>query len=136
MHSFYVEAETISVRVHNLYGRYVEAVETGNLDEAIGIGLNVFEELLELVKKTVVPGLSTPSIREIVLNVIAHYERELSFVKGAREAVYKMPSIYAISVKEKALEILSYNMNGLFNFLVGALLISADIYACMNAVGL
>ncbi|MEM1508809.1 MAG: hypothetical protein QXY49_03705 [Thermofilaceae archaeon] len=129
-----MEAETVSVKVRNLYSKYTEAIETGNLDEAIDIGLNVYEELLELVKKNVVPSLSTPSVREIILNVIAHYERELSFVKGAREAVYKMPSIYAISVKEKALETLSYGINGLFNFSIGALLVAADLYACMNLV--
>ena len=129
-----METGCLNLKVRALYEEYAEAVETGELDKAIEAGIKILEELLEVAKKNVLSAMTTPALREIALNILAHYEQELSYVKGAREAAQSMPAIYAVGVEEKALEVLSRSVNGLFNFVLGALLAIADISSCLNSV--
>ncbi|MCD6356950.1 MAG: hypothetical protein DRJ96_02190 [Thermoprotei archaeon] len=129
-----MEARDVDGKLKQLYNEYREAVSSGDLDRAVDSGVRVLEELLEVARSWVVARITHPLVREAALDVLAHYERALSFVKGAREAVSGLPPIYSAGVKEEALEVLMSSVNGLFNFVVGALLVVADVLAGVNSV--
>lgn len=120
-------------KLKRLYTEYSEAVSSGDLDRAVDSGVRVLEELLEVARKHVISRVAYPPVREAALDVLSHYERALSFVKGAREAVNGLPPLYSAGVKEAALDVLVSSVNGLFNFVVGALLVVADILATLNS---
>jgi len=122
----------INARLRELYSRYIEVLEGGDAEEALEVGVEILEELLLLTRKHVLESIANPAVKEVAIGVLLHYERELSFVRGAREALRSTPPLYAAAAAEKALETLSSCINGLFNFAVGALLVLADVFSCIS----
>ena len=115
-----------------MYEDYLTAISSGELDRAIGIGLDILDKLLEVAKDTVLARITAPAAREAALSVLSHHERALSFVRGAQEAVGTLPPLYSIGVKEEVLEVLTSSINGLFSFVLGALVVIADIIAAAS----
>ncbi|MCS7104451.1 MAG: hypothetical protein NZ954_02650 [Thermofilaceae archaeon] len=129
-----MEPESINVKLRELYKEYVNVLEEGDAERAIETGVKILEELLSITRKNVLESLSNPFLKELALNILLQYERELSFVRGAQEAVKSMPPLYASDVTDKALETLSSSINGLFNFTVGALIVIADVVMNIRAM--
>lgn len=124
---FPVSTESFNVKLRELYNSYIEVLEMGDVEKALETGVKVLEELLTLTRKNVLESIANPAVKEMAVEILLHYEKELSFVKGAREAVRSMPPLYTTTVADRALETLSSCINGLFNFAVGALLVIADL---------
>lgn len=131
-----MEPEGINTKLRELYNEYVDVLEEGDAEKAIEAGVKILEELLSITRRNVLESLSNPFLKELALNILLQYERELSFVRGAREAVKSMPLLYASDVTDKALETLSNSINGLFNFTVGALIVIADVVTSIRAMAL
>ncbi|MCX8181152.1 MAG: hypothetical protein N3E41_07250 [Thermofilaceae archaeon] len=129
-----MEPESINVKLRELYNKYVNVLEEGDAEGAIETGVKILEELLSITRRNVLESLSNPFLKELALNILLQYERELSFVRGAQEAVKSMPPLYASDVTDKALETLSSSINGLFNFTVGALIVIADVVMNIRAM--
>lgn len=127
-----VGAESFNAKLRELYNSYVELLESGNVEEALETGVKILEELLLLTKKNVIDNIANPIVKEVASEVLVQYEKELSFVKGAREAARTMPPLYAAVVADRALETLSNCINGLFNFAMGALIVIADLLSHSN----
>jgi len=124
--------KTVNARLRELHSKYVEVLEGGDAEKALEIGIEILEELLLLTRRHVLENIANPAVRELAAEVLLHYERNLSFVKGTREALRSSPPLYAAAVAERALETLSSCINGLFNFTVGALLVLADLFSCLQ----
>ncbi len=127
-----MSSEAVNARLRELYSKYVEVLEAGDAEKALEVGVEILEQLLLLTRKSVLDSIANPSVKEVAAEILLHYERELSFVKGAREALRSTPPLYAAAVAERALETLSSCINGLFNFAVGALLVIADVFSCVG----
>lgn len=122
-----MELQGFNAKLRDLYARYEEVAQQMDFENALEVGLEIFNELLAFVKSNVVSALTNPLIREVALSVLIEYERGLSFVKGAREAFRSAPPLYASSIAEQTLEALNLYLNGLFNFALGALVVMADL---------
>jgi len=124
--------EHVNDELRAMYEEYLTAISSGELDRAMGIGLSMLDKLLKVAKDTVLTRITTPAAREAALSVLSHHERALSFVRGAQEAVGSLPPVYSIGVKEEVLEVLTSSINGLFSFVLGALVVIADIVAAAS----
>ena len=122
-----MSTENFNVKLRELYNSYIEVLKMGDAEKALETGVKVLEELLILARRNILESIVNPTVKEIAVEILLHYEKELSFIKGAREAVRSMPPLYTATVADRALENLSSCINGLFNFAVGALLVMADV---------
>ncbi len=120
-------------KLQELYREYVEAVSKNDYDRALELGSEIVEELLRLAHEYVIPSLTTPLARSVASKIVSHHEKALAFVKGAREAAKSTPVLYSFGVKEKAVEVLTATINGLFSFVMGALIVLSDILAIRRA---
>ncbi|OYT31952.1 MAG: hypothetical protein B6U94_01300 [Thermofilum sp. ex4484_79] len=119
--------EQINVEIKKLYKQYNTAISSNDYDKALVIGIEIIEKLLNTTDKYVISNLSNPSIKEIAKGIVSYHEKTLAYVKGTREALKTMPLIYSFDAKEKAIESLTTSINGLFSFLLGSLVVLADI---------
>ena len=119
--------EQINVEIKKLYEQYNTAISSNDYDKALVIGIEIIEKLLNTTDKYVISNLSNPSIKEIAKGIVSYHEKTLAYVKGTREALKTMPLIYSFDAKEKAIESLTTSINGLFSFLLGSLVVLADI---------
>lgn len=126
--------EKINSEIRKLYDEYTSAVSSNDLDKAIDLGIYIMEKLLHAAQDYVVATVNTPQIREVAKGIISYHEKMLAFVRGTQEALKSMPLIYSFGAKEKAVEVLSNSINGLFSFLLGALVIIADILSSSGAL--
>ena len=110
-----------------LQEKYNKAVKSGAYDNAIDIGERLLERLLSTLKKDIRPILKSQIAMKIVDNVANYHEKNLAYVKGIKSASSKIPFIYSFEAKERALETLSTDIQALFNFILGALVISDGI---------
>lgn len=122
-----MQTTALNEKAKELYNKYIEVLENCDVESALETGLALMEMLLEAAKTRVLASLSNPSVKEIAYYIISQYEKETSFVKGAREATRTLSPLYATEVLDKALNNLSLSINGLLNFIVGALIMLADI---------
>lgn len=122
-----MELQELNAKLHNLYSRYEEVAGRGDLREALETGVEILDELLEFVKVCILGVITNPMVREVATRVLIEYERGLSFVKGAREAIRSAPPLYATGMLERTLRALDDYINGLFNFMMGALIVVADL---------
>ncbi|MCD6368627.1 MAG: hypothetical protein J7L38_02380 [Thermoproteales archaeon] len=103
-----------------------DAVIEGNHDEAIKMGEEMIRMLLNILKEKIVSKLTNPITLQIVDDIIKYYERELSYVKGIKEASSSIPLLYSYQAKERALETLARDVEELFSLVLGALLILSE----------
>ncbi|RLF07718.1 MAG: hypothetical protein DRJ64_02450 [Thermoprotei archaeon] len=125
--------EQINVEIKKLYEQYNTAISSNDYDKALVIGIEIIEKLLNTTDKYVISNLSNPSIKEIAKGIVSYHEKTLAYVKGTREALKTMPLIYSFDAKEKAIESLTTSINGLFSFLLGSLVVLADILSSADS---
>jgi len=128
-HNFFVvnELARVNEELRKLYDEYMSLVASGDYYKSIRLGVEILEKLLGIARQAVLNKLTSPAAREATLSILAHHEQALSFVKGAQEAVNKLPPIYAIGISEEVVNILTSSINGLFSFVMGALVVVTDV---------
>ncbi len=124
--------EEINAEIKKLYEKYNLALSNNDYDTALSIGIEIIEKLLDTTNTYVIANLTNPYIKEVAKGIISYHEKTLAFVKGTQEALKTMPPIYSFDAKEKAIESLTSSINGLFSFLLGSLVILADILSTNN----
>ncbi|MCD6563029.1 MAG: hypothetical protein J7K23_03805 [Thermoproteales archaeon] len=124
--------EEINAEIKKLYEKYNNALSNNEYDIALSIGIEIIEKLLDTTNTYVIANLSNPYVKEVAQGIISYHEKTLAFVKGTQEALKTMPPIYSFDAKEKAIESLTSSINGLFSFLLGSLIILADILSTNN----
>lgn len=122
-----VELEEVNKRIRDMYEKYNEALSNNNYDAALEVGTRMVEELLRIYEEIVMPVLTDPRVREVAREILSFHEQMLAFVRGTREALRNMPVIYSFGAKEKAVEALTSSINGLFNFVLGSLVVLAEL---------
>ncbi len=121
-----VDLRELHGRLSELYSRY-ETLRASNEGEALEVGISILSELLDFVKREIVPVFTSPAVRDAVMTIVLEYEKGLSFVRGTAEAAYSAPPLYAPEMIERALSSLDTYISGLFNFAMGALLVLAEL---------
>jgi len=110
-----------------MYEAYNKAVSEHKYDEAIKVGEEMLRKLLEVVKSKLLPKLSNPITREVARSIVEYHEKSLAYIEGIKEATSDVPTLYSFEAKERALEAISRNVQELFSFTLGALLVLTEV---------
>jgi len=129
------EFKSVNEELRKMYEEYMDLVAKGDYQRSIKIGVGMLERLLEIARRAVLDRLTSSAAREATLQILAHHEQTLSFVKGAQEAVNNLPLIYAIGISEEVTHVLTSSINGLFSFVMGALIVITDVLEAAVSAG-
>ncbi len=122
--------EEFNREFRQLYLDYNKAVSENDFDRAITTGKKILGGLVKISKEYILPALRSREVRELFEDILSFHEKNLAFVEGTQEAVRDMPVLFTFEAKERAVEILSSSIVEFFSFVLGALIILADIEAC------
>jgi len=112
-----------------LYFDYNRAVSENDFDKAIEIGERILKGLIKISKEHILGVLRNSTIKDLVEDIIAFHEKNLAFIEGTCEAIKDMPVLFTFDTKERAVELLSSSISEFFSFVLGALIILADLEA-------
>ncbi|RLE75401.1 MAG: hypothetical protein DRJ56_05795 [Thermoprotei archaeon] len=122
--SFIVE---FNARIKRMYSDYSKAVSESRYERAVEVGTSILRDLLDVARNVVAASLRSPEARRIVEDIIACHEKYLGYVEGVREAVSELPPLYTFEARERAIDTLSSSIQELFSFILGALVVIADL---------
>jgi len=111
------------------FSRYLEE---NKFDEALNLALPVMEKLVKIAKEDIIAALHDPQVKKIAENIISGYENTLAYVEGTLDGLKLVSPIYSIGEKERLLKVVASSINELFSFIMGALIIVADIASVMK----
>ncbi len=114
-------------KIKKMYVSYNEAVNNGNYDEALKIGKEIMDSLLKVAKEYILSNLNCPNIRRLVEDIVNYHEKNLGYIEGTEETLTNMPILYTYDAMERALRTLALSIQELFSFVLGALVVLADI---------
>ncbi len=101
-------------------------------DEALSIALPTMEKLVKIAKEDIISSLHDPQVKKIAENIISGYESTLAYVEGTLDGLKLVSPIYSIGEKERLLKVVASSINELFSFIMGALIIVADIASAIK----
>jgi len=114
-------------KFRRMYAKYNEAVNRRDYDEAIKLGKDMLNDLLAIARKYILENLNNPTIRSLVEDILTYHEKNLGYVEGTEEAIEDIPLLFTFEAKERILSTLAPSIQELFSFILGALLVLADI---------
>ena len=121
--------EEFNREFRQLYLDYNRAVSENDFDRAIATGKKILGGLVRISREYLLPALKSKEVRELFEDILSFHEKNLAFVEGTQEAVKDMPVLFTFEAKERAIEILSSSIVEFFSFVLGALMVLADIEA-------
>jgi len=124
--------EEFNVKIKRMYSDYSKAIAENKYEHAIEIGVNILKELLRVTREYIISSLRTIEVRKIIEDILAHHEKNLGYVEGIEEAISDLPSLYSYEIRERAITTLSSSIQELFSFVLGALIVIADLYPNTN----
>lgn len=107
--------------------KFTDALEKKDFDKALEIGIDVLTDLTYIAKEDIVGVLSDTYVKGIAEDIVSSYEKTLSYIKGIIDGLKYVSPIYAIGEKERLVHILASAINELFSFIMGALIIVAEL---------
>ncbi len=112
-----------------MYFDYNKAVSENDFDKAIEIGEKILQGLIKISREHILTILRNSTIKELVEDIITFHEKNLAFIEGTCEAIKDMPVLFTFDAKERAVELLSSSISEFFSFVLGALMVLADLEA-------
>ena len=119
--------EEFNKEFKKMYFNYNKAVSENDYDTAIEIGEKILQGLIKISREYILSSMHSETIKSLIEDIIVFHEKNLAYIQGTREAVKSMPVLFTFDAKERAVEILSSSISEFFSFILGALIILADI---------
>lgn len=114
-------------KIKKMYVSYNDAVNNGNYNEALKIGKEIMNNLLKVAKEYILSNLNCPNIRRLVEDIVNYHEKNMGYIEGTEETLTNVPILYTYDAMERALRTLALSIQELFSFVLGALVVLADI---------
>ena len=106
---------------------FSQSLERKDFDHALKLSIEILEELILIAREDIVSILQDPYVKSIADDIIKGYEKSLSYVKGIIEGLKYVSPIYSIGEKERLVQVVASSINELFSFIMGALIIVAEL---------
>jgi len=122
-----VDLEAFNERIKRLYADYNRAVDENRYAVAIRIGKEILNDLLTVAREQLIPNVHNPEIRRLIEDIVRYHEKNLGYVEATEDAAENVPPLYQFEIRERALGTLSSSIQELFSFILGAMLVLADV---------
>ncbi len=114
---------------------FSQLLQENKFDEALDVSLPVLKKLIDIAKNDIVENIRDPTVKKISEEIINGYENTLAYVEGILEGLKLVSPIYSLGEKERLIQVVASSINELFSFIMGALIIVADLTAALSKQG-